>query len=287
LELTYLGMNNPLRPANALLLCLLVFLLSPFVASAQEPNVKISTTEQIKTDLERVTCKDEERLSAVKALFQSAGAANSDLTINKYKDVEDVVLIKKGETDEKIVVGAHYDKVSLGCGAIDNWTGIVTLANLYSSIKNSRPKKTLIFVAFGKEERGLVGSHAMATAIDKNEIPQYCAMINIDSLGLSAPQVADNMSSRKMTELAAGVAKAMNVPFSHASIPGGDSDSSSFKDRKIPSVTIHGLSNDWPKILHSRNDQVSKINPTSVYLGYRLALAIIARVDQASCAEYR
>jgi hypothetical protein len=79
----------------------------------------------------------------------------------------------------------------------------------------------------------------------------------------------------------------MSMPFSHGSIANGDSDSSSFKAKKIPAVTIHGLNNNWPNILHSRNDQASKVNPTSVYLGYRLALAMIARVDQASCVEYR
>lgn len=145
----------------------------------------------------------------------------------------------------------------------------------------------MIFVAFGKEEKGLAGSHAMADAIDKKEISQYCAMINIDSLGLNHPQVADNMSSRKLTALASDVAKSMSMPFSHGSIANGDSDSSSFKAKKIPAVTIHGLNNNWPNILHSRNDQASKVNPTSVYLGYRLALAMIARVDQASCVEYR
>jgi hypothetical protein len=280
-------MNNRSRPAIAVLFFWLVFLLTPFVANAQELSVTTSTPEQIKTDLDRVTCKDDERLSAAKALFQSAGAADSDITVHKYKGVEDIVLVKKGESDEKIVVGAHYDKVSAGCGAIDNWTGIVAVANLYSSFKSSRLKKTLIFVAFGKEEKGLAGSHAMADAIDKKEISQYCAMINIDSLGLNHPQVADNMSSRKLTALASDVAKSMSMPFSHGSIANGDSDSSSFKAKKIPAVTIHGLNNNWPNILHSRNDQASKVNPTSVYLGYRLALAMIARVDQASCVEYR
>jgi Zn-dependent M28 family amino/carboxypeptidase len=185
------------------------------------------------------------------------------------------------------VIGAHYDKVSDGCGAIDNWTGIVAMAHLYETIKNVPLQKTIIFVAFGKEEKGLIGSRAMVEAIPKEELAQYCAMINIDSLGLSAPQVLDNASSKKLRDLAADVAKEMKMPFSHASVENADSDSSSFTKKKIPAVTIHGLNNEWSSIIHSRNDQISKVNPVSVYLGYRLALALVTRLDASACAAYR
>ena len=45
--------------------------------------------------------------------------------------------------------------------------------------------------------------------------------------------------------------------------------------KKIPAVTIHGMSSDWPNILHSSNDQAAKVNSASVYLGYRLALSLV------------
>ena len=112
-------------------------------------------------------------------------------------------------------------------------------------------------------------------------------MINIDSFGLSVPQVLDNASSKKMGGLAQELAKEMKIPFGHASVVGADSDSSSFLRKNIPALTLHGLNNDWPKILHSRHDQVGKINPVSVYLGYRLTLAIMSRLDGAQCDFYR
>ena len=55
-----------------------------------------------------------------------------------------------------------------------------------------------MFVAFGREEKGLIGSRAMTRNIDTVQAAGYCAMINIDSLGLGPPQVADNMSSKKL-----------------------------------------------------------------------------------------
>jgi Iap family predicted aminopeptidase len=258
--------------------------LMPVSSSAQ---LKISTDEEIKAEFDSVPCKNENRLNAVRALFEKMGVPSSDVSIDKHKNVENLVIRKQGIGDEKIVVGAHYDKVEEGCGSIDNWTGIVTLAHLYKTIKEVSFKKTVLFVAFGKEEKGLIGSRAMVDSISKEQINQYCAMINIDSLGLGAPQVAHNMSSQKLEEMASTWAKEMKMPFGNASIEYADSDSSSFLAKKIPAITIHGLTKDWASILHSRNDQSAKINSLSVYLGYRLALAVLVSVNNGDCGAYK
>jgi hypothetical protein len=186
-----------------------------------------------------------------------------------------------------IVVGAHYDKVPDGCGAIDNWTGIVTIAHLYQTLRTASLQKTIVFVAFGKEEQQLAGSRAMVGAINKDQVAQFCEMINFDSLGLAAPQVADNMSSRKLASFVGEVAGDLKFPFHHARIMGAEADSDSFIGKKIPSVTIHGLTNEWPRILHTGNDQVRKVNFLSVYSGYRLGLELLIRLDKSPCGEYR
>jgi hypothetical protein len=265
----------------------LVLLIATGPTGAQNSGIDLSSLEQIKEDFGAVPCENKERLAAVKLLFERAGVPPSDVTVDKYKEVENLVVIKKGESSEKIVVGAHYDKVADGCGAVDNWTGLVVLSHLYKTLKDTPLKKTLVFVAFGKEEKRLIGSRAMTSAISKDQAAEYCAMINIDSLGLATPQVADNMSSKKLGQFTADLAKELKMPFGHAILQGGDSDSSSFMGKKIPAVTIHGLNNEWPKILHTRNDQASKVNPANVYLGYRLTLAMIVRLDQAICAAYK
>jgi putative aminopeptidase FrvX len=276
-----------MRKHSSFLILAFLFFLCFFPAVAQSPAVSISTVEQIKDDFARVPCDNEKRLDAVKSLFEAAGAPVSELTIDKYKDVENLVVTKKGESAEKIVIGAHYDKVSKGCGAVDNWTGIVALTHLYRTLKDAPLKKTLVFVAFGKEEKGLIGSRAMVKGITKEQALEFCAMINIDSLGLAMTQVGDNMSSKKLAEFTAQTAKELNMKFGHATIPRADSDSSSFISRKIPAVMIHGLPNDWPTILHTPYDQASRVNPEGVYQGYRLVLALIERLDHAACDAYR
>jgi Zn-dependent M28 family amino/carboxypeptidase len=270
-----------------LTLALFVLFIAAIPTSAQELNFKVSTPEEIKEDFTTVPCEDKKRLEAVKSLFERAGVPSSEIKIDKYKDVENLVWTRKGESSEKIVLGAHYDKSADGCGAVDNWTGVVTLSHLYRTLKDIPLKKTLVIVAFGKEEKGLLGSRAMTNAVGKDQAAKYCAMINIDSLGLSAPQVADNMSNSKLAQFTEELAKEMKMPFGRASIPEATSDSVPFVEKNIPAVTIHGLSNEWPKILHSGNDQVSKINPLSVYLAYRLALAMVVSLDKSPCAAYK
>ncbi len=254
---------------------------------AQHGDITIASVEEIKSEFNSVPCKDTDRLNAAKALFAKMGAADADMSVEKFKNVENLVVRKQGTSQEILVIGAHYDKVADGCGAIDNWTGIVTLAHLYKSLRNVPLEKTILFVAFGKEEKGLVGSRAMVSAISKEQLPQYCAMINIDSLGLAVPQAADNMSSKKLELFVADTAKIMKIGFNHATIQGADADSSAFIEKKIPAVTIHGLNNDWPTILHSRNDQPAKVNSASVYLGYRLVLAMVNRLEETPCGTYR
>jgi len=270
-----------------LLFCLLSLVFIPQSrAGAKNPGLTVSTPDQIGDEFKAVPCDNKERLAAIQSLFERSGALATDIRIDKYQDVENVVISKQGTSPQKIIIGAHYDKVADGCGALDNWTGVVTLAHLYRTLKDIQLKKTLVFVAFGKEEKGMLGSRAMTKAIKKEQAGEYCAMINIDSLGLAAPQVADNMSSKKLGEFAADVAKQMKMPFAHASIGAADSDSTSFVEKKIAAVTIHGMTNEWPTILHSRNDQASKVNPTSVYLGYRLVLGMVITMDDSSCGAF-
>lgn len=278
-------LHRPRLPASAFLALLLLQSSPPVVA--QDAPSGVSTPEDMAKDLAAVPCDDKDRLAAVRALYERAGATAPDITMDQHDNVENLVVTRKGASPETIVIGAHYDKTAEGCGAIDNWTGQVALTHLYRTLRDIPLKKTLVFVAFGREEKGLVGSKAMTRDLDTTEAAGTCAMINIDSLGLGPPQVADNMSSKKLARFAGELAKELEIPFAHASIRNANSDSSAFVAKKIPAVTIHGLNKDWSSILHSKHDQAAKVNPVSVYLGYRLALAMIVRLDASACDAYR
>ncbi len=256
-------------------------------SASQNNNLVISTEEQIAEDIAQVPCEERERLNAVKSLFSKMSAQAEEVLTEKRDGVENIIVRKQGQAQGIIVVGAHYDKSRDGCGAIDNWTGIVALTHIYRSLKDVQLQKTLIFAAFGKEEEGLLGSKAMVRGIKKEEVSQYCAMVNIDSLGMAAPQVLENASSKTLVNSMTELAQRMKMPFTKISIPEAGADSIPFIEKKIPAVTISAVGNGWTEVLHTRNDQVTKVNSTSVYLGYRLALALVVEMDNLACEVSR
>jgi Zn-dependent M28 family amino/carboxypeptidase len=280
-----------MKSKPALLPCLILICFSSAFAQESEgaSKLRISTPEEIRSEFDSVPCKNGDRLKAVKALFEKMGAKAEEIAVEKVGGIENVVIRKAAANDspEKIVIGAHFDKVPAGCGAIDNWTGVVAIAHVYRTLKDMPLKKNIVFVTFGEEEKGLLGSSAMAREIKKEHVAEYCAMINIDSLGLGAAQVADNLSNKRLVDFTETLAKEMKAPFARGNLVGGNSDSTSFNRKGIPALTIHSLINEWQKILHSDNDNPSRVNHDSVYLGYRLALSLLVRIDEADCQFFR
>ena len=253
-----------------------------------QSGIIISKPEEFQSAFGSVPCKKGERISAVKELFLKMGASEADITIEKNNDIQNIVIRKPGEIDEKIIVGAHYDFIGEGsCGAVDNWTGIVTIAHIYKTLKDAKLKKTILFVGFDQEEKMLAGSKAFTKQIKKEEINQYCAMVNVDSLGLNTPQVLKNVSSPKLESACKEIAQKMKIDFQAYEMATALADSDSFLARKIPAVTIAAITNDWMEILHHKADQANKINSMSVYLGYRLALALVAQINDQECGNYR
>src|SRR5262249_24705431 len=119
----------------SLLLCFISIGCSGAFAQEAEGalNPRLSTPEEIQSEFNSVPCQNGDRLKSVKALFEKMGAKPEEITIEKDRGVENVVIRKLSthNSSEKIVIGAHYDKVSDGCGALDNWTGVVAVAHIY------------------------------------------------------------------------------------------------------------------------------------------------------------
>lgn len=91
------------------------------------------------------------------------------------------------ESDEIIIIGAHYDTVPHSPGANDNASGIAVLLALAGELANFKPVRTIRFVAFANEEPPFfqtsdMGSYAYARrSRDQNE--NIIAMIALDGLG--------------------------------------------------------------------------------------------------------
>src|SRR5581483_7755296 len=73
--------------------------------SAPAAKINISTMNEIKAEFDDVPCKNDARLSGVKALFEKLGAPAEELQIVKLKNVENLIVRKPGQSEEKIVIG--------------------------------------------------------------------------------------------------------------------------------------------------------------------------------------
>ncbi len=278
---------NKLKFLKPIIFLIALFALSGSTIFAQE--VKISTKEEIKASVEAVPCKQDERLDGVKKLFLDAGAKEDAIKTEEFKKgkITNLVVIKKGTTDETVIIGAHYDRTSSGCGVVDNWTGLVVMAHIYRSMAPMVTKKTYKFVAFDQEEMGLKGSSQMVKAMTPEELKSICSMINFDSFGQAAPMALRSVASPKMIKLASDIGKEGGLNFQDVEIPGASADSASFIDKKIPAITISGLAGNWQEILHTSNDKIGAVNMDSVYLGYRFGLVFTAKVEAAGCSDFQ
>ena len=92
--------------------------------------------------------------------------------------MNNIVAVKKGETDEQIIVGAHFD----GTGTGDNGSGVALNLTTAQHIYNVDTHFTIVFIFFNAEEVGCLGSTAYAEAMTEEEIANTKYMINMDSL---------------------------------------------------------------------------------------------------------
>jgi aminopeptidase YwaD len=89
-----------------------------------------------------------------------------------------------GASDEVVVVGAHFDSVWRGNGAIDNATGVEGLRRVAERLVGGKHPRTLQFVAFAAEEIGLIGARRFVTeARERGELARIAGMVNLDCIG--------------------------------------------------------------------------------------------------------
>jgi hypothetical protein len=61
----------------------------------------------------------------------------------------------------------------------------------------------------------------------------------------------------------------------------GNSDGQSFKARHIPIITLHSVTTETLKILHTKRDNLSVVKLDDYYDSYRLIAGYLAMLDSA------
>jgi len=225
---------------------------------------------------------DSTREATIRSIFQSAGCPEGKLIEQPVKKSKppNVICTLPGSTDSVIVVGAHFDHVDAGDGVVDNWSGASMLPSLYQALKAEPRKHTFVFVAFAGEEKGLVGSRFYANSLTSDQVKKIDAMVNMDTLALGPTEVWVSRSDQKLARALNGLAQALKLPLTGVNVDGvGVSDEESFIDRKVPTITIHSLTKETLRVLHSAKDNYSAVHFEDYYSTYRLLSAYLVLLD--------
>jgi len=192
--------------------------------------------------------------------------------------VNNVLAYLPGQTDEYVIVGAHYDHLGRGNfdslapsqigqlhpGADDNASGtagVLELARRFAPMQG-KLHRGILFASFAGEELGLLGS-AEWVKEPTRPIGKAVAMLNMDMIGRIKDEkvyiggVGTGSTFQRVLEEAQKQTKsAFKIEYS----PGGysSSDHMSFVTKKIPALFFFsGLHSDY----HKPSDTWEKINP--------------------------
>ena len=167
-----------------------------------------------------------------------------------------VVLDLPGETDEVILLSAHYDSTPLSVGTYDNMSGSVGLLALAEYFMNHDHRFGLRFVWCGSEERGLLGSKAYCQ-MHEEELGNVVLNINLDMIGSIMGKflccaTAEDSLWQYVEYL--GCEKGFGVTGSQGVY---SSDSTPFADRGIPSMSLARDAASNVATIHNRYDTVA------------------------------
>ena len=246
--------------------------------NAQKIKVDLVGESVVKDRLASGMVGAKKRQAAIKALFNDAGCAAEDQPIDK--GLGNVVCTLPGETDSTIIVGGHFDFVDRGDGIVDDWSGVSLLPSLYQTLKNQPRQHTYIFVAFAEEERGLIGSSWYVKHLTVEQKSRTRAYVNPECLGLTSVKVWVHRSNPALVAQLVAAAKALSVPIGEVDVERiGDDDTHPFFSAKVPVISIHSLTAENLRILHSANDTLKAIHFDEYYSAYKLVAVCLASID--------
>jgi hypothetical protein len=194
--------------------------------------------------------------------------------LHESKPVHNVIAYLPGQTDEYVIVGAHYDHLGLGGenslapsqlgqihhGADDNASGtagVIELARWFS--KQPQQRRGILFMTYAGEELGLLGSSYYTThpilPLDK-----AVAMLNMDMIGrIREGKIYVNGTGTGSTldELVSTIQVPSSLKLDLSEYVGyGGSDHISFTAKQVPVIFFFsGLHGDY----HKPSDTSDKI----------------------------
>lgn len=160
---------------------------------------------------------------------------------------------------EILTLTAHFDSVPEGPGAYDNMAGCAIIMELCRYFKANPPRRTLEFVWFGAEEKGLLGSKNYVET-HKDELKNHQFNMNVDLAGqLVGGTVIGVTGDASICQMITYMAHEIGIGMATKNQIWG-SDSNTFAWNGIPAMTLNrdGFG------MHTRHDVVEYLSPWSL-----------------------
>lgn len=229
--------------------------------------------------------------------------AQVDLRFTKVKTRNVVALIEGRDPvlkDSYLVIGAHYDHLGWGGpgsgsrrpdtlaihnGADDNASGVAALLELAEALSRdaNKPRHSIVFVAFGAEEMGILGSKYFVEhpPIDLSKIQM---MLNFDMLGrLKADTrtilVGGTGTAREAESLLQKVGTGRDFSMGFSPEGFGASDHASFYAKDLPVLFLStGAHADY----HTPEDDLERLDLEGETAIVEMAFDLIREMDNRS-----
>ena len=223
-------------------------------ANFEDSNMDLKELRPHVSNGVKIPCVNINAKSAIELVRDNVQNVRIILEQDEYTgQSHNVVMDIPGETDEVIVLTAHYDTVPTSVGVYDNMSGSVGILGVADYFANHPHRYGLRFVWCGSEERGLLGSKAYCAA-HKEELEKIVLNVNLDMIGsimgnfIACCSCEDKMVHfiEYLSAIEGFGVKARQDVYA--------SDSTPFADNGVPSLSFARIAPNHTASIHNRYD---------------------------------
>ncbi|SFR49742.1 M28 family peptidase [Halogeometricum limi] len=180
------------------------------------------------------------------------------------------------DTDEELLVVAHYDAHDIAEGALDNGCGIAVVVTAARILARLDLPVGVRVAAVGCEETGLTGAENLADELDHDAVK---AVVNVDGAGRFRDLVAISHTSEATARVAREMAAETRHPVHVKTEPHPFSDQWPFVRAGVPSLQLHSDSGErgrgWG---HTHADTRDKVDDRNIREHGMLAAMLVKRL---------
>ena len=235
-------------------------------------------TRYLEVDKEKVRTylKELIRFLSLEVMEHNYETTSSEKGINIY-----TTLSATTNSNEYIIIGAHYDSGYESPGANDNATGVALIYELMKKLKNLATRnKNLMFVFFDDEEMGLIGSNEFAKKITIEGLNVH-SVHTVDQMGWDNDgdkAIELELPTDFLKEKYQSAAASNNIPIHVTPVNSTDHHSFRIQGFNAVGLTEEFLNGDTTPHYHTSGDTYETINFDYLLSSTELMYTVISNI---------